>query len=125
MKKRRSGWTGHLFILRQVNAKAAAFSKCALDGNMTAMRLGDVFDNCQAQTGTPFFATAGFVHAVEALEKPWQMFLSNTAAVILDTDNHLGILLVKFQQNGAMRHAVFKGIIQQIHHRLFDQSGVN
>ena len=77
-----------------MNAKAAAFSKLTFNRNMTAMRLGNVFDDRQTQTGSTHVAAAGFVHPVEPLEYPWQMLLSNTDAVVLNTDNHLGILLV-------------------------------
>ena len=72
-----------------MNAKAAAFSKLAFNRNMTAMRLGNVFNDRQTQTGSPHVAAAGFVHPVEALEEPRQMLLSNTDAVVLNADNHL------------------------------------
>ncbi len=98
MKKLRSGWDDHLFqglfVLRQVNAKAAAFSQVAFNRNMTAMGLSNVFDDRQSQTGSAHVAAAGFVRPVEAFEEPRQMLLGNTDAVVLNTDNHLGILLV-------------------------------
>ena len=77
-----------------MNAKAAALSKLAFNRNVTAMRLGNVFDDRQTQTGSTHIAAAGFVHPVETLEDPRQMLLGNTDPVILNADNYLGIFLV-------------------------------
>jgi hypothetical protein len=77
-----------------MNAKTAAFSKLAFNRDVTAMRLGNVFDDCQPQTGSTHIATAGFVHPLETFEEPRQVLLRNTDALVLNADNHLGILLV-------------------------------
>jgi hypothetical protein len=109
-----------LFGLWQVNAETATFPQLTIYCNMTAMRLSNVFDDRQTQARSAHIAAAGFVYPVEALEEPRQMLFSNADAMVLNADNQLGILLVRFQQNCALWLAVFKGIIQQINYRLLD-----
>jgi hypothetical protein len=75
-----------------VNAETAAFSQLTFYRYMTAMRLSDVFDDRQTQTGPPHVAAAGFVYPIESFEEPRQMLLGNADAVILNADNQFGIL---------------------------------
>ena len=90
---------GVLLVLWQVNAEAAAYSQLTFYPNVTAVSLGNVFDDRQTQTGSAHIAAAGFVYPVEAFEQSLQMLFSNADAVVLNADNQLGILLVAFQQN--------------------------
>ena len=56
-----------------MDCESAALAEGAFHGDITAMGLGNVFDNGQPQARAAHGAAAGLVHPVEPLEQPRQM----------------------------------------------------
>lgn len=103
-----------------MDGKPTSLSQHTFHGNMAAMGLGDVFDNGQAETGAAQLAAARLVHPVESLKQPGQVLLGNSAALVFDADDHLGIIPFDVQVNSAVRVTVFNGIVQQVDNGLFE-----
>jgi hypothetical protein len=70
----------------QTDRERAAFAEGAFHGDITAMGLGNMFDNGKPQTRAAHCATADLVHAVKPLEQPLQMFFGNAHAPIFNAD---------------------------------------
>ena len=66
-----------------MDRKSASLAEGALDGDVAAVSLGDVFDNCQAQTGAAQIAASGFINAIKPFKQAGQVFLGNTHTLIL------------------------------------------
>ena len=60
-----------------MHPEGAAVADVAGDRDTAAVRMGDVFDDGEAQAGAAEVATASLVDAVEALEEPGQVLSSD------------------------------------------------
>ena len=72
--------------------KRASFSRDAVNGYPAAMGMGNVLDDGKTESRTAKFTASGLVDPVESFKKTGQMFLWNSAAMILNTDLQLFIL---------------------------------
>lgn len=76
-------------IFRQMNTKCTSLTRGAFDSYMTAMGLGNVLDDGQAETGTSQVTAAGLIDAVETLKKSWQMIFGDAVTLVRYPDYHL------------------------------------
>src|SRR5262249_14278372 len=75
---------------RQTHHEKAALTDRTLDFDAAFQDLGEVFDDCQAQTGAAQLTGAGFVDAVKSLEYPRKVVSGNAGPVV----RHLQAYLV-------------------------------
>ena len=69
-----------------MNGKRTAFPKFRLHGDFTAVQQGEVFYDCEAQSGASHVPRTRPVNAIEPLEKPFQMLRWNAVAVVCHHD---------------------------------------
>ena len=80
-----SGATAAVTIgIREPERRALALAR--LDGDVAAVRLGDVADDREPEPGAAGAAAAGLVDAVEALEDPLEVARRDPDAVVADLD---------------------------------------
>ena len=60
-----------ILVRWQVDGEGAAFAELTPNGDIAAMGLGNVLDNCQPKTGAAHFAAAGLVYSVKPFKKAW------------------------------------------------------
>jgi len=79
---------GQLFrlIFGQMDGKGTSLAGCAFHGYLSAVGLGDVFDNGKPQAGAAQLATAGFIDPIKSFKQPGQVFFGNANALVCNDD---------------------------------------
>src|SRR4051812_35503394 len=94
--------------------EGASGTDFALDPDFTTVRLHDVLNNCQTESGASRFARARAIHAEESLEDPLVRFHRNPRAIIANPNLYFAIV----QRFATDSYLAF---IRPVLDRIFDQ----
>src|SRR5438128_4466456 len=98
----------------QNHTNRRAAPELALGFYATAVQLGDMFHNCEPETGTAKLAASRFVSTIEALENPWQIIFADPNSMIVHAEDDLRALVDRLQTNLSALTRIFQGVIQHI-----------
>ena len=125
-----NGWHLIMTVLertfyRQIEGEGAALSQLAVDGDIAAVGLGDMFDDGQPQAGAAELAAARLVHPVEPFEQTGEMLFGDAHALVLEADLDFIVHGQRLDLDGAFGRAVLDRIVQQVHRGLLQQGGID
>lgn len=111
--------------LRQMQGKDTALSEPTFDGDATFVRLDNVLDDGQPQSGSAEFSATGLIDAVEAFKQTGEVLLGDAAAAVTNVYEQFGLIAAGFDPDFGAGVAVLDGIVHEIDDGLFEQGRID
>src|SRR5579862_2283255 len=106
------------------HTETAASAVRAFHFYLSAVRGGDGFDDRKAKAGAPRITSAGRVDSIEAIEHVRLRLFGNADTIVDDLQERMAVVCTNAQLDPALFGRVLNGIVQQVHHDLFQSSAI-